>query len=100
MNDPHWAENGHTASEPKEWTGEVGLLWKKCPSVTTGGKQYFYTALSEHKQRVWVVWDRIQQCWIIQDECPNLNNKIITLKDGYKTAKKAMAECNKNIKGG
>ena len=35
--------------------------WKRCPSVTTGGKRYFWTREcidSSTYRRVWVVWHR------------------------------------------
>ena len=36
--------------------------WIKCPSVTPGGKPFFY----RHKERkLWVVWDREHLAWKI-----------------------------------
>ena len=43
------------------------IKWYKMPSVTTGGKQYFYTAVIRGK-RFWVVWDRIVRKWTVTTE--------------------------------
>lgn len=38
--------------------------WIKCASVTYGGKPHFW----KHRTRnLWVVWDRIDHKWIIED---------------------------------
>ena len=36
--------------------------WKKCPSVTPNGKQFFYY---NKAKGLTVVWERIEQKWII-----------------------------------
>ena len=41
--------------------------WAKTPSVTYGGKQYFYTARINGK-RFWVVWDRVVRKWAVDME--------------------------------
>jgi len=41
--------------------------WVKAPSVTTGGKQYFYTALI-NSTRYWVVWSKVARKWMVTKE--------------------------------
>jgi len=43
------------------------ITWKKCPSVTTGGKSYFYFTFA-YNQYWWVVWDRGCQKWQFKNE--------------------------------
>jgi hypothetical protein len=38
--------------------------WKKCPSVTAGGKKWFYY---HDGARLWVVWDRRIGKWMVKD---------------------------------
>lgn len=38
--------------------------WKKCPSVTHGGKPFFWVTTNV-KQKFWVVWDRFAQEWAV-----------------------------------
>lgn len=42
------------------------LHWKKCPSVTGGGKPFFWTA-TRGETRYWVVWHREFKAWVIED---------------------------------
>ena len=42
--------------------------WKKEPSVTPGGKMYFYTRQFESGRRYWVVWDRVEKSYVVQLE--------------------------------
>jgi len=41
--------------------------WIKAPSVTTGGKLYFYTAVI-NGNRYWVVWSRLARKWMVTIE--------------------------------
>ena len=41
--------------------------WVKAPSVTTGGKTHFYTAMIDGN-RYWVVWSRIARKWMVTME--------------------------------
>jgi hypothetical protein len=41
--------------------------WAKMPSVTYGGKPYFYTAVI-NGTRYWVVWSRIALKWMVTKE--------------------------------
>ncbi len=40
-------------------------MWTKCPSVTSGGKPWFWHT-NQHGG-VWVVWNRQQESWVITD---------------------------------
>lgn len=43
------------------------MEWRKAPSVTRGGKPYFWTGV--HKgTRYWVVWDRQRKMWAVDKE--------------------------------
>ena len=72
------------------------MNWQKCPSVWTGGKPYFYTALTPHGLRAWVVWDRITETWCCKGECPQ--GGTITFESGFKSAKQAMDYMDKGVK--
>lgn len=37
--------------------------WKKCPSVTPGGKPFFYHNAA---RKLWVTWGRVEAKWVIQ----------------------------------
>jgi len=41
--------------------------WAKMPSVTYGGKPYFYTAVI-NGTRYWVVWSRLAGKWMVTKE--------------------------------
>lgn len=43
------------------------IKWQKVPSVTSGGKKYFWTAQTP-RGRVWVIYDRHLKKWVIQVE--------------------------------
>ena len=40
------------------------MQWKKCPSVTHGGKAFFY----HNRDYGWVLWDRESKSWSISRE--------------------------------
>lgn len=42
-----------------------GEGWSKYPSVTTGGKAFFW-ARRHNGQRQWFVWNRAEKCWEYQ----------------------------------
>jgi len=46
----------------------VKLTWKKFPSVTTGGKAYFYHAYLDGARSGSVVWNRRYQAYAIEVE--------------------------------
>ena len=41
--------------------------WQRAPSVTTGGKAYFWTRV-KNNVRYWVVWDRQKRMWAATKE--------------------------------
>lgn len=43
-------------------------LWHKAPSVTTGGKDYFYTIDIPEIGKVWIVWDIYKMKWTAENE--------------------------------
>jgi len=51
------------------------LNWSKCPSVTPGGKPYFYVAFT-NGTKLAVVWDRLHEQWslTINDTASKLFN--------------------------
>lgn len=61
------------------------INWVKCPSVTYGGKDYFYTAETP-KGRHWVSWNR--QTLVYDITCDKLNYPLVNT--GFKTPQKAM----------
>jgi len=45
------------------------MQWQKCPSVTTGGKPYFWFARGPSDGlRWWVVWDRRLSTWVARND--------------------------------
>jgi hypothetical protein len=67
------------------------VKWEKVPSVTTGGKPFFYFGYSPHKQRIWIMWDRVKLAWFIYGECLKGNTVILGNQEGYNTPEKAMS---------
>jgi len=64
--------------------------WYKAPSVTYGGKQYFYTAILKGK-RFWVVWDRVVCKWAVTVEAQGGQTTLTHVKSpeaGKRYAKK------------
>ncbi len=57
--------------------------WKKMPSVTTGGKPYFWLYYLGNKRIASVVWNRKEQSYALETEGIDLG-----LVDEPKTAKK------------
>lgn len=51
--------------------------WRPCPSVMTGGKEYFY--YNANKQ-LWVVWDSFKKKWILKDK----HQKVLLETDCHK----------------
>jgi len=45
---------------------KYNLKWRKLPSVTPGGKKYFYNANGKNGELFTVVWDRIKQSNALQ----------------------------------
>ena len=46
------------------------MKWQKCPSVTTGGKSYFWTAIQDlglfgGLVRWWIMWDRSTKQYLL-----------------------------------
>ena len=72
------------------------MNWIKTASVTTGGKPFFYTTITPHGQRAWVVWDRFTRTWACQGECPQ--GGTITFEDGFKSANQGMDYMDKGVK--
>jgi len=63
------------------------LNWQKLPSVTYGGKRYFYNLFVEsHKWTV--VWDRFDAKWCVQ-----LDNKFLTHVIDVKAGKLYVESC-------
>lgn len=60
------------------------MNWTKTPSVMTGGKPFFYTALTKYA-RYWVSWSRLDGAWSVSN---NLSGS--RADSGFKTAKEAM----------
>ncbi len=57
------------------------LSWKKCPSVTYGGKPYFHIAFCQGTKWT-VVWDRFEESWTVTK-----NDQYVT---NVSSAKKGM----------
>lgn len=54
-------------------------VWKKVPSVTTGGKPYFFVAFHEDntgRTKTTVVWDRTKRKWAVE-----MNEQVIDYFD-------------------
>jgi len=68
------------------------LSWQKCPSVTPGGKDYFYFISLGLGNSYSVVWDRQKQKW-----CADKNHKTIALFDSAKEGQKYVEDLVKNI---
>jgi hypothetical protein len=59
--------------------------WKKCPSVTPGGKPVFY---HNAVKKMWVVWCRFQRTWKISQGVGTLFER--EGKSNFPTATAAM----------
>lgn len=44
----------------------AGVKWDKVPSVTGGGKPYFWNTAGRYEDRRTVVWDRFCKCWVVK----------------------------------
>ena len=42
--------------------------WAKCPSVTSGGKQYFYTRKDRYGCRWWIVGVKGEKQWLVHND--------------------------------
>lgn len=42
--------------------------WRKCASVMTGGKSFFYFRRDALDRRQWIVWDRTINAWTLETE--------------------------------
>lgn len=66
-------------------SGKVDPYWKKNPSVTTGGKPYFWSAHNDRGRPIyWVVWDRVYKKWVVQDSSQKLIAKFDSDSQGKK----------------
>jgi hypothetical protein len=76
--------------EPRFKKPEPGEIeWRKAPSVTTGGKAYFWvTFKTPQGGKRWVVWDRVEQQWAVTDE----DNKPLGFFKTDKEGKKAVED--------
>jgi hypothetical protein len=64
------------------------INWTKCPSVTYGGKPYFWTA-EISQVRYWIIWNRHTLVWdIICRESNKLTDTIVA--EDVKSPEKAM----------
>lgn len=52
------------------WTGPIPPQgdWLKCPSITPGGKPWFWTRVNSNGAREWVVWDRLRERFNLEIE--------------------------------
>ena len=41
----------------------LGIGWRKCPAVTTGGKPFFWFRRSTNGFRQWYGWNRVRESW-------------------------------------
>ncbi len=70
------------------------LNWEKCPSVSPGGKPYFwYLVLNIKDNRICfhVVWNRIQEKWVVQK-----NHEYVTYAESAEKGKKFVEELFEN----
>ena len=54
------------------------LTWKKIPSVTTGGKPFFYRAYCGQKWAASVVWNRAVRAYLV-----DVNRNWMSVPVGY-----------------
>lgn len=75
------------------------VFWKKCPSVTSGGKNYFWIAYdnpefkgicSGGRKLGCVVWNRIRLKYNVQDEKDNSLGFVDTVPAGKKMLEKSI----------
>ncbi len=69
-------------------TAQRKITWKPCPSVTTGGKPFFYVA-KFNNDNYFVVWNRMLQLWALQ-------RWDVTLKY-FKSKEQAKKYCEQEI---
>jgi len=60
--------------------------WKKCPSVTPGGKPFFYHNAAK---KLWVVWDRVRLEWSLEGRTKEYDRVIHALRKTKTAAMKA-----------
>jgi hypothetical protein len=56
--------------------------WKQCASVSAGGKPYFYVSFDD-KGKLTVVWNRIDQRWMITRNDTTVAQYFRTTKQAY-----------------
>jgi hypothetical protein len=69
------------------------LIWKKCPAVWTGGKEWFYVArkseiFPNNEVLWWVCWNRFKEKWA-------LTNREESVREYYDSDKKAKEAAEK-----
>ena len=50
------------------------MKWDKFPSVTVGGKEYFYNCWIDGRKRYSVVWNRVKRKWLLIDYSDGLEH--------------------------
>jgi Rubrerythrin len=76
------SEGRQEVKESGEKSATAQLGWRKAPSVTQGGKPYFWY-IDTPGGRLWVVWNRAYGKWVVHDE----QNKILAQFDSDKEGK-------------
>ncbi len=71
--------------------------WKKCPSVTKGGKPFFWVT-TNLEEKYWVVWDRFTKTWVVSIR-PKTKEED-PYKDWFSSPKSAMKYVEKLNEGG
>jgi len=75
----------------KKKKSKAGLKWSKMPSVTYGGKPYFWVARTP-QGNVWVVWNRLKKAWVLEDWSERILKTFNTAEQGKKFANEYYSE--------
>lgn len=62
------------------------VVWKRVPSVTYGGKAYFYVALCQNHKYT-VVWNRLEESWVLTQDDKYVTN-VSSSNEGIKLAER------------
>ncbi len=71
------------------------IQWDKVPSVTYGGKPYFYnTVTTDYYARRTVIWDRQEEAWVVKgpQTREHYSGKVYSLFDSAAKAKRFVEE--------
>ena len=62
------------------------MNWDKVPSVTNGGKPYFWNCWIDGRKKYSVVWNRVKEKWFLVAYADRQKDRVLGEFDSDKTA--------------